>query len=84
MGCLLGDFKAFGIDPDKWTITAQDEGEWHRTAKQGGGAFHDEIDCGRESQGCTTACSSVSERDGKDQRDGSTKQASSYWFARHY
>ena len=32
----------------------------------------------------TTACSSVSERDGKDQREGSKKHASSYWFARHY
>ena len=27
MGCLLDDLRAFGIDPDKWTIAAQDEGE---------------------------------------------------------
>ena len=27
MGCLLGDFRGFGIDPEKWTIVAQDEGE---------------------------------------------------------
>ena len=39
MGCLLDDFRAFGIDPDKWTIAAQDEGEWHRTAKQGSELF---------------------------------------------
>ena len=45
-----------------------------------GGVFHDEVDRGRESQDCTTACSSVSGRYGK----GSTEQASSYWFTRHY
>ena len=39
MGCLLDDFRIFGIDPDKWTIAAQDEGEWHRTAKQGAESF---------------------------------------------
>ena len=44
MGCLLDDFRVFGIDPDKWTIAAQDEGaqdegEWHRTAKQGTESF---------------------------------------------
>ena len=49
-----------------------------------GGAFHDEVDRGREGQGCITSCNSVSERDGKDQKEGSTKQANSYWFARHY
>ena len=39
MGCLLDDFRAFGIDPDRWTIAAQDEEEWHRTAKQGAELF---------------------------------------------
>ena len=38
-GCLLDDFRVFGIDSDKWTIAAQDEGEWHRTAKQGAEGF---------------------------------------------
>ena len=38
-GCLLDDLRGFGIDPDKWTIVAQDEGEWLRTAKQGAGRF---------------------------------------------
>ena len=33
IGSLLDEFSVFGIDPDKWTIAAQDEGEWHRTAK---------------------------------------------------
>ena len=27
MGCLLGDFRAFGIKTGQWTIEAQDEGE---------------------------------------------------------
>ena len=45
--------------------------------------FHDEMDRGRERQGSTTACSNISERDGKDQGEGSSKQACSHWFARH-
>ena len=35
MGCLLGDLRAFGVKIDQWTIAAQHEGEWLRTAKQG-------------------------------------------------
>ena len=35
MGCLLGDLRAFGINADQWTIAAQDEGEWRRTAERG-------------------------------------------------
>ena len=34
-------------------------------------------------QGWTTACSSIPERDGKDQGEDSPKQAGSCWFARH-
>ena len=37
MGCLLDDLRAFGIKTDQWTTAAQDEGEWHRTAKEGVG-----------------------------------------------
>ena len=37
MGCLLDNLRVFGIHPDKWTVAAQDEEEWHRTAKQGAG-----------------------------------------------
>ena len=29
------DLRVFGIDPEKWTIVAQDEGECHRKTKQG-------------------------------------------------
>ena len=39
MGCLLDDFRVFGIDPDKWTIAAQNEGKWNRTAKQRAESF---------------------------------------------
>ena len=28
--------RAFGINADQWTTAAQDEGEWRRTAEQGG------------------------------------------------
>ena len=36
----------------------------------------------RESQGWTTACSRMSDRDGKDQEEDSPKQVGSCWFAR--
>ena len=35
----LDDLRGFGIHPDMWTIAAQDEGEWDRTAKQGAKFF---------------------------------------------
>ena len=38
MGCLLDDLRVFGIQ-HKWTIAAQDEGEWHNMAKQGAEFF---------------------------------------------
>ena len=47
-----------------------------------GGTFHGEIGRRRESQGWTTACSRMPERDGKDQGEDSPKQAGSCWFAR--
>ena len=48
-----------------------------------GGTFHGAMDRCRESQGWTTACSSMPERDGKDQGEESPKQACSCWFVRH-
>ena len=39
MGCFLDDFRAFGIDAHQWTIAAQDEGEWRRTAEQAAERF---------------------------------------------
>ena len=38
MGCFL-DLRAFGTNTDHWTIAAQDEGEWRRTAEQGAEHF---------------------------------------------
>ena len=81
MGCLLDDLRVFGIHPDKWTIAAQDEEEWHKTAKQGEEFLMTKW-IAAESQDSTTACSNMSERDGKDQGEGSPKQARSYWFVR--
>ena len=34
MECFLDDLRAFGINTDQLTTTAQDEGEWRRTAEQ--------------------------------------------------
>ena len=39
MGCFLDDLRAFGINADRWTTAAQDEGEWRRTAEQGAEHF---------------------------------------------
>ena len=48
-----------------------------------GRMFHGEMDRCSESQGLTTACSRMPERDGKEQEEDSPKQAGSCWFARH-
>ena len=82
VGCFLDDLRAFGINADKWTIAAQHEGKWRRTAEHWGGTFHGEIDRCRESQDWTTACSGMPARDGKDQGEDNPKQAGSCWFAR--
>ena len=34
MGRFLDDLRAFGINADQWTTTAQDEWEWRRMAEQ--------------------------------------------------
>ena len=36
---FLDDLRAFGISADQWTTAAQNEGEWHRTVKQGAEHF---------------------------------------------
>ena len=55
-------------------------------AQDGGirsGTCNGAMDRCRESQGWTTACSSMPERHGKDQVEDIPKQAGSCWFARH-
>ena len=39
MGCFLDDLRVFSINADQWTTTAQDKGEWRRTAEQGAERF---------------------------------------------
>ena len=39
MGCFLDDLRAFGINADQWTTSAQDEGAWCKTAEQGAERF---------------------------------------------
>ena len=36
---FLYDLRAFCINVDQWTATAQDEGEWRKTAEQGAERF---------------------------------------------
>ena len=73
----LDDLRAFGINADRWTTAAQDEGEWRRTAEQGAKHFMAKWILCRESQGWTTVCSGMPERDGKDQGEDSPKQQGS-------
>ena len=39
IGCFLDDLRAFGINADQWTIGAQNERKWRRTAEQGAEHF---------------------------------------------
>ena len=55
--------------------------EMTQNGRTRGGKFHGEMDRCRESQGRTTACSGMPERDGKVQEEDSPKQAGSCWFA---
>ena len=83
MGCLLDDLRVFGIHPDKWTIAAQDEGEWHKMAKQEAEVFMTKwIAAERARAALRHAVINMCERDEMDQGEGSPKQACSYWFAR--
>lgn len=52
--------------------------------KKGGIFITKWIATGRVGAGCDTTCSIMSERDRKDRREGSRKQAGLCWFARHY
>ena len=79
MGCFLNDLRAFGINADQWTTTAQDERGWRRTAEQGAGHFGS---LKRKPGLDNTAWSRMPERDGKGRGEYSPKQAGSCWFAR--
>ena len=57
-------------------------GEMAQNGGTRGGTFHGEMDRCRESQGWTTACSRMPERDRKNKEEDSPKQAGSCWFAR--
>ena len=39
MWCFLNDLRSFGINADKRTTAAQNEGEWRRMAEQGAEHF---------------------------------------------
>ena len=81
---FLEDLRAFGIKADQWTTTAQaGPGGMAQDGGTRGVTFHGEMDRRRESQGWTTACCSMPERDRREQWEDSPKQACSCWFARH-
>ena len=83
MGCFLDDLRAFGINADQWRTAAEDEEKWRRTAKQGAERFMAKWIATEKVRAETTTCTSMPDRDGKDQEQENPKQACSCWFARH-
>ena len=82
VGCFLDGLRAFGINADQWMAAALDEGEWRRTAERGAGhLMAKSIAAGKARAGLRHAVVML-ERDGKDQREDSAKQAGSCWLAR--
>ena len=67
MGYFLDDLRAFGINIRHVDDCNSGRGGMAQDGGTRSGTFHGEIDRCRESQGWTTACSRMPERDGKDQ-----------------
>ena len=84
IGCLSpGRPQSFRYQRRPADDISRGRGEMTQDGGTRGGTFHGEMDSCRESQGWTTTCSSMPERDGKNQGEDSPKQADSCWFARH-
>ena len=83
MGCFLDDLRAFDINARPVDDYSPGREGMAQDGGTRGGTFHGEMDRHRESQGWTTACRSIPERDGKNQGKGSPKQACPWWFTRH-
>ena len=82
VGYFLNDLRAFGIDAISGRLQPR-RGEMAQNSRTRGGTFRGETDRCRESQSWTTACSRMTERDGKDQEENSPKQACSCWIDCH-
>ena len=83
MGCFLDGPQRFRHQRRPVDDFNPGRGQMAQNGGTSGEKFHGEMDRCRESQGWTTACSSMPERDGTNQGEDSPKQASSYWFACH-
>ena len=83
---LLVMVEARSVNVKKTTTTVDDcspgRGAMAQNRGTRGGTFHGEMDRCRGSQGWTTACNRMPERDGKNQGEDSPKKAGSCWFAR--
>ena len=79
MACLLDNLRAYQRrSVDDCCSPGHGEVEWRKDGGIRGGTFHGHMDRCRESQGWTTAYSSINnmpERDGKDQGEDGPKQA---------
>ena len=75
MECFLDDLRAFRHQRRPVDNCRPGRGGMAQNGGTRGGTFHGEMERFRESQSWTTACSGMPERDEKDQRDISPKQA---------
>ena len=82
-GVFPGRPQSFRHQPRLVDDCSPDQGELAQDGVTRGGTFHGEMARCRESQGWTTACSSLPGRDGKDQGEDIPKKTGSCWFARH-
>ena len=64
IGCFLDDLRAFGINQPV-DDCSPGRGGMAQNGGIRGGTFHGKMNCCRESQGWTTACSGMPERGGK-------------------
>ena len=77
IGCFLDDLKNFRHQRRPVNDCSPGRGGMAQNGGSRDGTFHDEMDRCKESQGWTTTCRRMSERDGKDQEENSPKQAGS-------
>ena len=82
IGCFLDDLRSLRHQRRPVDDCSPGRGGKAQNGGSRGGTYHGEMYRCRESQGWTTACSGMPERDGKDQEEDSPKQAGSCWFAR--
>ena len=84
-GCSLDDLRAFGVNAIQWTTPAQDDGEWRKTAEQGGAQrfMAKWIAAEKVRAGLRDAVEVCLNVTGRTNNRIAQSKACSCWFARH-